>query len=471
MDIKIQGIHDATMEILSKVGMRFRHPDAIETLEKHGIRVEGDIAYFTEEQLMYWVRKAPSTFTLYARNPAHNIVIGGERTEVAPCYGAPNITDADGKRRNATMQDYINYAKLFEANEDYHVNGGLMVQPSDVDIASSSLAMFYAAITHSEKAQLVTAGPKQYADALIKAGTAFFGGEDEMRANPHMITIVNANSPLMLDMRMTDTLMAFAKAGQPFTVVNCAMAGSTSPMTLAGTIAMINAEVLPVIALAQMVNPGTPVLYGTATTTADMATGQIAIGAPEGALCYKYCARLAKFYELPCRGGGALTDSKLVDAQAGYEAMITLMADFENHMNFVIHSAGILDGYASTSYEKVIQDFEIIRYIKRYMKDIEVNSETIPLGLIEEIGHDGVYLTSEHTFEHCRTESLIPTISSRGPIADPKHRMDERIASRYDQLIGSYTQPECDEDALARVREIFEKAGLEAGVMDQIETM
>ena len=468
--MQLQEIHDKSMQILETVGMRFLHPEARRILKEHGIRVEGEIAYFTEDQLMYWVRKAPSTFKVKARNPKYDVIIGGDRTEPAPPYGAPNITEMDGTKRNATIEDYINYAKLFEANYDFNINGGLMVQPSDVAPATSSLAMFYAAATHSEKTQLVVAGAKNVVHALMEGAKAIYG-EENMRKDPYIITIVNVNSPLMLDLNMTDTLIEFASNGQPFVIANCSMAGSTSPVTLAGTIALMNAEILPVIALAQMINPGTPVMYATQTTTADMATGQIAIGSPEGALCYKYCAQLAKFYELPCRGGGALTDSKIVDAQSGYESMATLMTDYLQHMNFVIHAAGILDGFSSTSYAKVIQDFEINRYIKRFMKDITINEDTIPMELIEEIGHDGEYLTEDHTFEWCRKEPFLPMISTRGPVADPQAQLNKRITEQYNKLMDAYKQPELDRAAFDKAKQIFIEAGVDAAVLDKIDTL
>lgn len=147
------------------------------------------------------------------------------------------------------------------------------------------------------------------------------------------------------------------------------------------------------------------------------------------------------------------------------------MADFSNHMNLIIHSAGILDGYNSTSYEKVIQDFEIIRYVKRYFRDIEVNEETIPMDLIEEVGHDGEYLTKEHTFRHCRTEALSPTISNRGNVADPLNQIHRNIEKRYHQLMDAYTQPVLDASVCDKVKDILVNVGVSRELLDRIETM
>ena len=468
---KLQLIHEASMKILARTGMKFHHPEAVEILKNHGIKVENNVAYFTEDQLMYWVRKAPSRFTLYARNPEHNVVIGGDEINPAPPYGCPSIMEKDGTKRDGTIQDYVNYAKLFHANEDYHIDGGLMIQPNDIDIPTSCLAMFFAALTHTDKALMISTGKQEYMEAIIDCAAEVFGGKEALKAYPRMLTIMNINTPLQLDVVMSEVLLTLAKNGQPFVAANCAMAGSTSPITLAGTMAMTNAEVLSCIALTQMVNPGTPVVYASQSTTSDLRTGPIACGSPEGALCYKYTAQLAKFYGLPCRGGGAVTDSKVVDAQSGYESMMTLMADWSNNMNLIIHSAGILDSYNATSYEKLIQDFEIVRYVKRYFRDFEVNDDTIPLDLIDEVGHSGEFLTKDHTFQYCHSEPLNPTISSRGRVSDNLHQLDINIEKRYNQLMDSYVQPQLDAATLEKVKEILTSHGVDRSLLDKIETM
>lgn len=473
MKERLQKIHEASMRILERTGMKYHNPKAIEIMKAHGIRVEDNIAYFTEDQLMYWVRKAPSSFTLYARNPKHNIVIGGDHVNPAPLYGCAHIADKNGVKRNALMQDYVNYAKLFHANDDYHVDGGLMVQPFDVPIASSCLSMFYAAYTHSDKGMFCVAGKEEYMEAMLAAAEAAYGGKEALIKYPHLLTLVNIITPLQIDVMMTDVLMKFAEYGQPIVIAPCDMAGSTSPVTLAGTIAMTIAEVLAVVALAQMVRPGTPVLMGSQSTTADMRTGQIACGSPEGALCYRYLAQMSKFYQLPSRGGGAITDSKIVDAQAGMESMLTYLACCQNKINFIIHSAGILDGYAYTSYEKVISDFEVIRYVHRYLKEFEINEDTIPLNLIDEVGHGGEYLTKEHTFQHCHTEPLTPIICTRGNVSDPVNQYHIKIEKRYQELMDAYQKkaPVCDQAVLGKIKDIFVAQGISRELLDAIEKM
>lgn len=468
-DHNVQKIHEATMKILGKTGMQFHHPEAIKILQENGIRTEGDIAYFTEEQLMYWIRKAPHTFHLYGRNPKYNMVIGGDHVNYAPAYGSPIIASQDGTTREASLDDYIKFAKLFHNNEHFDVVGGVMCQPDDVPTENATLLMFYSAYTHSDKCMMTGAGDREQIAALMEMAEAAFGSKEELRKHPKLFTIVNATTQLQLDYNMTETLMAFAEYGQPFVVASCAMAGSTSPITLASTIALTNAEVLSTIALAQMINPGTPVCYASQSTTADMRNGAIAIGSPEGALCYKYCARLAKFYGLPCRGGGALSDAKIMNAQAAYESMLTLMVCVQNKINYIIHSAGILDGYTCMSYEKLMVDFQIIDYIERFRRDIDVNEDTIPLDLIDEIGHFGQYLTEDHTLEFCRKEPLTPFLSVRGTTPDPKDQFEKNIDRALTRSLDSYKKPETDPAILEKMRKILIGRGISEGLIKKIE--
>ena len=229
------------------------------------------------------------------------------------------------------------------------------------------------------------------------------------------MAIVNTITPLMFDIKMTETLFTFGKYHQPMTIAPAAMAGTTSPITLAGTIAMANAEAIATTALAQMNAPGTPIIYGSATTTADMRSGSIAIGAPEGALCYGYAPQLARFYGLPCRAGGSLTDAKMADAQAGYEAMMNYTMCRRNGVNLIYHSAGVLNSYLDFSFEKMIMDFEVIDYVDRIMRDIVVDDETIPLDLIDDIARLPV-LTS------CIARNCVPRRSRRTQRARPTRR-------------------------------------------------
>lgn len=472
MKSREQLIHEASMRILERTGMKFEHPDAIKVLKENGIKVDDEgVAYFTEEQVMYWVRKAPHSFTLYARNPEHNIVIGGDILNPAPGYGCPYVVDKDGQKRASMSDDFIKFAKLFHQCDSFHVNGGILVQPNDLPIDNVTLLMFYMTYLYSDKCLLTGTADGEQVAAMMEMAKLAFGGEEEFKKYPRLITLINTVTPLQLTNVMTESLFQFVKYRQPIVVGSLGQAGTTAPITLAGAITVSNAEVLAGIALAQMISPGTPCIYGSETTTADMRSGATAIGSPEGAICYKYGGKMADFYGIPSRAGGCLSDAKAMDPQAGYESMITFMACREANINFMIHAAGIMDAYASMSYEKLMVDFEVIDYVNRYTREFEINEETIPEDLIDEIGHDGQYLTEEHTFEHCRIEPLTPHISVRGNTLDPKNQFSNNVKYRVDEMLEEYKQPELDKEIIAGMRKILMDRGVEEELLNKLENM
>ena len=214
-----------------------------------------------------------------------------------------------------------------------------------------------------------------------------------------------------------------------------------------------------------------PVVYGCESTTADMRGGATAIGSPEGAICYNHTGKMADFYGIPSRAGGCLSDAKKVNAQAGYESMMTFMACRDANINFMIHAAGIMDAYASMSYEKLIVDFEVIDYVNRYRRRYEINEETIPEDLIDEIGQDGVYLTEEHTFEYCRTEPLTPEISVRGTAEEPGKALENNIQKKIDTMLDAYVQPELDKNILDKIKQILLSRGVAQEFIDKLENM
>ncbi len=471
MKSRLQKIHDYTMRILSKTGVRFHHPEALEMLKKNAIRVDGNIAYFTEEQIMHFIEKAPKTFTVYAKNPKYDAFVGGDNSVLAPCSSAPFVVDKDGEKHSATINDYIKMMKLFEGNEHFSVNGGSLVMPSDIPAQCAPHIFLYTAYTRSEKCISGRSGNKQQLEAQMKMLMSAFGNEEELAKKPRMVSGVSMNTPLMLDPVMTETIIINAKYRQPIFIASAGMAGTTSPITLAATIALANAEILSGIALAQMFAPGTPCLYGTQTTTSDLRNGAIAIGAPEGALCYKYGAQLAKFYGLPCRGGGSLSDAKVVNTQAGYESMITFMSTYLNRMNYIVHSAGILDGFACASFEKVIADFEVIDFVKRFDREFEIDDETIPLDIIDEVGPEGSFISEMHTIEYCRVEPLTPKISVRGNTNNPKVQLEINMENRMNELIESYKKPEVDSSAVLSMRETLKELAVPDELIKKIDTL
>jgi trimethylamine--corrinoid protein Co-methyltransferase len=402
------------MIILEKTGMRFHHDDILNLLKARGIRVSGKIAHFTEDQVMAWTGKAPEKFAVFARNPAYNFTVGKTSVEFGPGYGAPNIIDAGGQVRRAVLSDYISFLKLVHQSDHFKVNGGILVEPSDLDHTCNYAIMLYHILTHSDKFIIGMEGPADQMRMTMDMLKIVFGGHDRFIEKPRVMTIVNTLSPLQMDRHALDTLIIYASHGQPVMITPAALAGFTGPVTLAGLIAMANAETLAGIAVAQMLSPGTPVIYGIQTSTGDMRTGGYVVGNPEHALCLSYGARLAKAYGLPCRGGGAPSDAKQVSVQSGYESMLILSTCVREKINIIMHSAGIIDSFNAMSFDKFMIDLEIIDMVSRIQQDIRIDDETLALNIIHDTGCGGQFMTSAHTARLCRKEIWCPAIGIKG---------------------------------------------------------
>lgn len=467
---KEQMIHNAAMEILRDVGINFHNEEAIRILKENGIRVEGHIAYFTEEQVMHWVKKAPSSFTLYARNPKYNTVIGGDNVNPFPTYGCAFIAERDGTQRPGTMQDYVKCLKMVHASENYTMNGGILVQPSDVGEDTAPINMFYASLTHTDKALMLSTGKKETMEAIMEAGCEMFGGVDGMVEKPRMIALINTNSPLSLDEKMLDCLMVLARYGQPVILCPAAMLGATGPLPMAGTLASGTAEDLAGIALAQMVRPGTPVVFGIQSTAVDMRGIVFACSAPEGTIMQGFSAQMGRFYDIPSRGGGSQTDAPVVNAQAGYESMLTFSSAYRHGINLVMEAGGVVDSVNATSFDKMVCDFEIIRQVKASFAPLEVNEETIDMEEIKEVGHDGSFLTADYTLDNFM-DLYMPRVGSRN--AKSATYFEESIDKEIERLLEEYedNEPELDQEVMDKVKAVFVKAGVAKQQLDDIEKL
>lgn len=467
--LREQMIHDAAMEIMRDVGVNIHNAKAVEILKENGIKVEGKTAYFTEEQVMHWVKMAPESFTIYARNPKYNMVVGGDHINPAPTYGCAFIDDWDGQRRRGTMEDYIKCLKLVHAEDSYSINGGIMIQPGDIPEDTGAMQMFYATLMYSDKAIMLPTGFKEEMELMFEASCELFNGKDAMIEKPRMIALINTVSPLSLDERMLDCLMLLAQYGQPAIICPAAMLGATSSISMAGTLASGTAETLAGIVLTQMIRPGTPVVFGVQSTAADMRGGiTFACAAPEGTLMQGFGANLARFYGLPSRGGGCQTDAPVINCQAGYESMLTFSSAYRHGINLVMEAGGVMDSVNSTSFEKMIIDFEIIRQVKASFTPIEVNEVSLNLDEIKEIGHDGSFVTSDSTLENYM-DLYSPHIGERN--AKDASYFKKSIDKEMNRLLKEYddNRPELDTETRDKVKAVLAKSGLDKHYFENIE--
>lgn len=463
-EFNLDKIHRASINLLENVGVKFHNTQCINILKNNGIKVENDaVAFFKEEQIMKYVKMCPSNFIVKSRSSKNNIQLGINNSYYGPGYGAAGVRDLSGIYRESTLKDYINFLKLTEYSKHMSLSGGILVEANELEEKLRFPIMFYEALCHSDKVLISGSGGEDQTKKVLDMLEIVCGDMAYLNNNYHILLFINTTSPLQFDSKPLETFLVNKEYNQPVIITPASMAGATSPITLAGTIAMNNAEILAGIAMVQMIREGTPVIYGFQTSRADMQTGAVAIGDPGTNLCIKYGAELAKYYGLPSRGGGANTDSKALTIQSAYEAMMALYVSRESGMNIIIHAAGMLDGNGCMSYEKFIMDLEVIEMIENYFKGFEINDDTLAIDLIKDVGVGGCFLNQEHTMKYCRSEPFIPQISYRGFVQmgeTPYSIIEKSIKKKYDKLIENYQMPYMDKNTKIMLENYLRKIGM-----------
>jgi len=296
------------------------------------------------------------------------------------------------------MEDYDNLVRLADALPNQDLSGHLLVQPGDIPAEIAPVRMLYSSMVHSDKPFIGSVEGFSGARHTMEMASILFGEDKASLAEkPVTIGLINTLSPLSFSREMTEALMEYARWRQPVIIAVAAMAGSTAPVTLAGMLAQQNAEILAGIVLAQLVSPGTPVVYGATSTNMDMKTGAMAIGSPELSLMVVATAQMARYYGLPSRSGGSLTDSHIPDARAGFESMLGLVTAVNSGIDFILHSGGILSSYLAFSYEKFVLDDEMCGMLRRLRQGIEVSEDSLSYEVIARVGPGGNYLTEPQT--------------------------------------------------------------------------
>jgi len=447
---EIEQIHEATLTIMETTGLVFSYEPARKLFAGAGCKIDGQRVFFPKKLVEEQIKKAPSQFTLYARNPEKNVVIGGDNLAFMPCYGAPFVNDMDRGRRKGTLEDFNNFAKLAYKSPYMDITGGMMAEPNDIPVAHRNAERIYSAMILSDKPFMGAGTDANDAKQTIEMASLIFGSREEMAEKPPFISILCSLTPLAYDDKMCGGIMEYARAGMPQLISSLAIAGATSPVTMEGTLVVQNAEILAGITLSQLVREGTPVVFAGSSSSTAMRYGTLSIGAPEMAINTAATAQLGRFYNLPVRGGGALTDSKTVDSQAAYESMMSMMMATMSGINFVLHSAGILEGYITASYEKFIIDNEICGMCKRIKRGENITAEKLAMDVIRDVGPGGEYLTHMHTFKHFKQEFYTPIMEERDNFTSWHNNggltMEQRANAKYKEMLETYEKPDMDQD-------------------------
>ncbi len=445
----IENIHQCTLDILSRTGVVFNSPKAVEVFRKHGAAVEGRKVLLPEATVEAYRKTVPPHFVLHGRDQNKDAVIGQGSTVCAPACGPVYVQEGETGKREGTSQDYLNFVKLTHQSDFLDINGDGILYPNDIPPQLFHRFVMLTTIRHSDKPLMgLTNGTQVSRECIEMARIAMEGREDNI-----LMGMANVNSPLYYDEGMADGIIEYARWKQPIGIACCGMAGFTAPVTMAGMLAVNNAEIMAGIILSQLVNPGNPVIYGNTSTVASMKTMELALGAPETALLVTASAQLAKYYGMPFRSGGGLTGAAANNIQAGYESMMNLFATYLSETDFVLHAAGILDNFTAISYEKFILDEEMGRMIKHYMKGVEVNTDTLAYETIHEVGPCGNYLVADHTVDHFRSELWEPRLTSQKDSADIAEAARSACRKRLEQ----YIPPELKEETEKKLADYYDK--------------
>lgn len=446
-------IHEASLKILARTGVDF-NDDAISQLcKKHGFKTSGSRVFFGEAQIISALESTLPKFTLHARNPKYTLDIGNPNFVFLPTGGAPNIVDAQGNHRPSTLADYRKCCKLVQTSDQLDM-GSAMVQPTDIPVVTTHLDVMLSYMMLCEKP---ICGATGYGlatrDTLDMAGI-LFGGKEKLQQMPVVISVVNVMSPLQYSREQAEVIVEMARFRQPLVITNMILAGASGPVSLPSLLALGNAEILAGIVLSQIVNPGTPVIYGSTSAPMDMRTMVSAVGASETVKIASATIQLARFYNLPSRTGGGLTDAHLPDAQALAEASLMLSMVVRNGANFIYHACGQMGSYISLSFEKWLIDEEVCGLVRQMMEPMQITAETIDVDTINEVGAGGSYLTHPTTFQQFRTLSS-PVLFNRKGYSKWKAEGGKPI-----DLVAS--------EKLARRLENYKKPPIDQGIEDQL---
>jgi trimethylamine--corrinoid protein Co-methyltransferase len=452
--------------LMTEIGVEFLDERALELFRQAGQKVVDNTVFLDPDFVLAQVAKAPREFDVQARNPANNVHIGGDSMAFGAVYGPPFVRQGD-VRRDATMDDFRNFTKLAQSFPVMDSAGGVICEPNDTPLDSRHLDMTYALQTLTDKVYMGNVVSGVNAADTIAMGSILFGGRDVIEQTPASISLINCNSPLRWDDRMLEAQFEYSGAGQPVVLTPFILMGAMSPVTIPAALVQQIVEALSGIALSQLIRPGTPVIFGSFLSNIDMQSGSPTFGTPESGIGLLCTGQIARHFGLPFRTGGGLTSSQVPDAQAGYEALMTMMPTFLAGANWVMHSAGWLEGGLVAGYEKFIVDIEILQMMQAEFTPLEIDEDSMAFGAHEEVGHGGHFLGAMHTMERFRTCFYRPLLSSsdnyekwmRNGGVDAAHRA-EKI---YQKKLEEYVAPELDDAIRLELEEYVVRRRKELG--------
>jgi len=435
-------------QLLAEVGIDINEPQDRDEFKRAGASVDGTRVRFEPGHVRELVSTAPREFTQHARNSDKSVVIGGDHVVMAPAYGSPFVRDLAGGRRYASLDDFRNLVKLTHASPWLHHSGGTICEPVDVPVNKRHLDMVYSHVKYNDQAFMGSVTIPERARDSVEMARLVFGADF---ADEHCVIIGNANvnSPLVWDNAMTGAIRAYAEANQAPVIVPFILGGAMGPVTLAGDIAQAHAETMVGVALSQLIRPGSPVIYGNFLSSMALRSGSPTFGTPEPAIGSLVVGQMARRVGLPLRCAGAFTASKLPDGQAMAESTMSMMSAILCGANFILHSAGWLEGGLSMGYEKFVMDADFCGALHRYVQGVSLDEDEFAIDGFHEVGPGNHFFGSQHTLRHYESAFYDAPTADNNSYEQwrdaGESRTENRAAALVTKTLADYEPPPLDE--------------------------
>lgn len=464
---QIEAIHQAALKVLAEIGMKVLSAPARQLYQGAGAMIEGDMVRFDAGLVAEKLATVPAHFTLEARNPAHHLKIGGRDMVYASVGGPAYVMDNDRGRRDGTYAEMCDYLRLVQSLNVLHQEGGGPFEPLDLPANTRHLDIYHAQITLLDKNwQTQTLGHARTMDGIEMAAIAMGTTPEGMKNRPTLLGIINTNSPLQLDLPMSEGLITMAAHGQVLAITPFTLAGAMSPVTLAGALVQQHAEAMAGIVLTQIVRPGVPVMYGGFTSNVDMRSGSPAFGTPEYTKAAQASGQLARHIGVPFRSSN-VTAANEVDFQAAYESQMAIWGALMGGAHLLNHAAGWMHGGLTASFEKLILDAEMLQMMDAYFEPLAVDEASLAVEAIREVGPAGHFFGASHTMSRYENAFYAPLVSNwdnhgtwieRGRVT-----ARERANTIWKQMVAEYEEPTIDAAIAEALRDYVARRRREGG--------
>ncbi len=464
---QLERIHDASLGILEEIGMVFLDDEACDIAAAAGADVDkaNQRVRMDRDMVLDYVAKAPSSFTLHARNPDRNLTMGGNAVNFCCVGSPPNCSDLDDGRRPGNFEDFRKFVRLAQSLNIVHFIGGHPVEPIDLPAETRHLDSVRVFLTDMDKGFSAYAlGAERISDAIDMACIVRRKSREEIKSEPSFHTIINTNSPLVVDGPMLRGLKEAAEWGQCVVVTPFTLSGAMSPVTVIGALTQQNAEALATIAYTQMVAPGAPNVYGGFTSNVDMKSGAPAFGTPEYTKAELIGGQLARRYNLPYRSSNT-NASNCVDSQATYESMMSIWGAVMGGCNMLKHAAGWIEGGLCASFEKMIVDAEMLQTMAEFLVPLDVDEDSLGLEAIRDVGPGGHFFGTPHTIARFETAFYEPILSDWRNFETWQETgsltAEQRANAIFKTVLEQYEQPPMDAAVAEELDDFVERRRLE----------